>query len=160
MTITKKKKKTKKARTGRQVVNSKKTKVDGIEFASILESTMYKLLKQAGIKNKYEGESFVTFEPFVLEEACFERATRRSKEMIDRRKVTKVSYTPDFIGENNEWFIEVKGRANESFSIRWKLFKNMIAQWKNPPLVFKPTNKKDCEQVIKILKEHGYGNRT
>ena len=103
---------------GKKVVQSRKVIIDGIQFASVLESVMYKLLKEAGIKFTYEGKSFQTFEPLVLEEGCWERATKRSKEMIDRRNVTKVSYTPDFIGEDEEWFIEVKGRANESFPIK------------------------------------------
>ena len=137
-------------RKGRKVVNAKKKVVDGITFASTLESKMYVMLRDAGIKFQYEGKSYVTFEPFELEEQCFERATKRSKAMIDRRKVSKVSYTPDFIGMDEEWFIEVKGRANESFPIRWKLFKAMISKWKKKPLIFKPTNDTDCEQVIRI----------
>ena len=142
---------------GKKVVQSKKVKIDGIQFQSRLESTMYLLLKEAGIKNMYEGQSYQTFKPFLLQEECWERATKKSKSMIDRRKVTKVSYTPDFIGENDEWFIEVKGRANESFSIRWKLFKELVSKMDKPPLIFKPTNVKDCEQVIEILKSKGYG---
>ena len=142
---------------GRKIVNAKKETIDGITFASTLESKMYLMLKAAGIKFSYEGKSYVTFEPFELECECYERATKRSKAMNDRRKVSKVSYTPDFIGDNEEWFIEVKGRANESFPIRWKLFKNMISKWNKRPLIFKPANEADCQQVIQILKENGYG---
>ena len=76
--------------------------------------------------------------------------------MIDRRKVSKVSYTPDFIGENEKWFIEVKGRANESFSIRWKLFKKLVKSWGTNPLIFKPTNKADCIQTVEILVSKGF----
>ena len=144
---------------GRQVVRSKKTVVDGIQFASGLEATMYKMLKQAGIEFSYEGTAYETFKPFELNTQCWERATRRSKQMIDRRKVTKVSYTPDFIGKDDKWFIECKGRANESFPIRWKLFKQTVSEWSNPPLIFKPTNKSDCEQVIQILKSEGYATK-
>lgn len=117
------------------------------------------LLKQAGIKFTYEGKSYETFEPIELDNFCFERPTKRSKQMKDRRKVTKVSYTPDFIAEDESWFIECKGRANESFSIRWKLFKKLVSGWEKPPMIFKPMNEKDCEQVIEILKEQGYGNQ-
>ena len=152
-----KKKTTRKTRTrGRQVVNSTKTKIDGILFASKLEGMMYTMLKKAGINFTYEGKSYVTFDPITLEQECWERATKKSKAMIDRRNVTKVSYTPDFIGENEEWFIECKGRANESFSIRWKLFKQRTAEMIPPPIIFKPTNKADCQQVIEILKQKGY----
>lgn len=141
---------------GKKHVQSKKIVYDGITFQSTLESVMYKLLKKAKIKFSYEGRSYETLSPIELGTPCYERATKKSKEMIDRRKVTKVSYTPDFIGEDEKWFIEVKGRANESFSIRWKLFKNLVAGWETPPLIFKPTNQMDCEQVINILKQQGY----
>lgn len=157
-----KKKTTRKTKTKvrrKQVVNSRKTIIDGIKFASLLESKMYKMLRDVGIKFDYEGKSYVTFEPFELETECWERATKRSKAMSDRRKVSKVSYTPDFIGENEEWFIEVKGRANESFPIRWKLFKKLVSSWKKQPLIFKPMNEADCQQVIKILIDKGYGTK-
>ena len=50
---------TKKKKTvGRQIVRSKKVIVDGIQFASTLESRMYLLLKEAGIKFKYEGKTY------------------------------------------------------------------------------------------------------
>ena len=35
-----------------------------------------------------------------------------------------IKYTPDFIGK--DFIIETKGRANESFPMRWKLFKRLI----------------------------------
>jgi uncharacterized protein YtpQ (UPF0354 family) len=143
----------------KQVVRSKKIEIDGIQFASGLEGTMYKLLKAAGMLFEYEGKTYNIFEESKLETECWERATRRSKAMIDRRKVSKISYTPDFVGENEEWIIETKGRANESFPLRWKLFKRMVESWDKQPLIFKPTNKVDCEQVIKILKEKGYGKQ-
>lgn len=120
---------------------------------------MYKLLKKAGINFTYEGKSYQTFRPFELNGECWERATKRSKQMVDRRKVTKVSYTPDFIGENEEWFIEVKGRANESFPIRWKLFKDYLESKGDPYMIFKPTTKVDCEQVVEILINKGYGRK-
>lgn len=140
-------------------VQSKKITYDGITFQSTLECIMYKMLKRAKIRFTYEGKSYPTLAPIELKESCFERATKRSKTMIDRRSVTGVTYTPDFIGENEDWFIEVKGRANESFSIRWKLFKNLVSKWDKPPIIFKPTNEIDCEQVIKILKERGYAKK-
>jgi len=159
MAIKKKTRKKPKKRTGTPITRSTKTKYDGIEFASRWESVMYKRLKEAGIKFTYEGQSYETFEAFELDNDCYERATKRSKGMTDRRKVTKVSYTPDFIGENEEWFIEVKGRANESFSIRWKLFKRKMSERDNPPIIFKPMSVKDIEQTVEILKQKGYGKK-
>lgn len=150
---------TKTKKKGRKIVQSKKVVVDGIKFASTLESIMYKLLKEKGIKFGYESKTYTTLKEGQLEVECWERARRTSKAMVDRRKISKVSYTPDFIGENEEWFIEVKGRANESFPIRWKLFKKMVNKRDKPPIIFKPMNKQDCEQVIEILLSKGYGRK-
>lgn len=145
---------------GRQIVNSKKKVVDGITFQSILESQMYILLRDAGIKFGYESKTYNTMKTSEYGNECWERATRASKRMIDRRKITGVKYTPDFIANDESWFIECKGRANESFPIRWKLFKKMfLDDGKKSPLIFKPMNLSDCKQVIEILLEKGYGQK-
>ncbi len=154
------KKRTTKKRQGRKHVNATKTTIDGITFQSTLESKMYVLLKEAGIPNKYEDIVYQTMKDSQYDNECWERARRTSKEMSDRRKVTGVKYTPDFVDPNEEWVIEVKGRANESFPIRWKLFKNMVkARRKKSPILFKPMNIADCRQVIQILLEKGYGRQ-
>ena len=144
-------------RVGRKIVQSKKIVIDGITFRSTLEGRMYQLLKEAGIKAKYEGKTYTTFKAITYEGDCYERAQRRSKDMAYRRGVSPVRYTPDFIGEDEEWFIEVKGRANESFPLRWKLFKKMLQDDGKSPMLFKPTTVKDCKQVIQILIDKGYG---
>jgi len=144
---------------GKKHVNSKRKTVDGINFQSTLEAQMYVLLRDAGIKFGYESKTYETLNPTEYTEECWERARRTSKLMIDRRKVTGVKYTPDFIADDESWFIECKGRANESFPIRWKLFKNMLLGWKKQPIIFKPMKLSDCQQVIKILLEKGYGQK-
>jgi hypothetical protein len=148
----------KKARK-RGPVNAKKKVVDGITFASGLEATMYILLRDSGIDFNYEEPTYTIFEEEEYPEACFERARRTSPKMIDRRKVNKITYTPDFVHPNEEWVIECKGRANERFPMVWKMFKSMLSKRKNSPLLFKPANKADCEQVIEELLKRGYGRK-
>ena len=60
-----------------------------------------------------------------------------------------MKYTPDFIGNN--FIIETKGRANESFPIRWKLFKKYVT--KNLPHItlYKPQNQKQCDETIRLI---------
>ena len=154
------KKTTTKKRQGRKHVNATKTVIDGITFQSTLEGKMYVLLKEAGIKYTYEDIVYKTLEDTEYDNECWERARRTSKEMSDRRKVTGVKYTPDFVAPDESWVIEVKGRANESFPIRWKIFKNMVMKRrKNSPILFKPMNITDCRQVIEILLSKGYGQK-
>lgn len=135
----------------RQIVFAKKQTYDGIQFDSGLEVTMYKLLKKHDFKFKREGKKFVVFPKMELNNDCWERPQRRSPKMKDVRPVREITYTPDFVDIKGRWIIECKGRANEQFPIKWKLFKLLVSKMKKQPMIFKPTNTKDCEQVIEIL---------
>ena len=150
----------KKKTAGRQIVNATKTKEDGIQFQSALESKMYLLLKGAGIRASYEPISYTIFEGFTYPEECYERYLKKNKYMVNRPAVLKITYTPDFVHENEEFIIEVKGRPNESFPLRWKLFKALMFKKEKPPLIFKPSTVGECQQVVEILKSKGYGNKT
>lgn len=142
-----------------QKIRSKKSNYDGHKFASTLELVMYKLLKELGCQFSYEGKTYEIFESFNLDKDCWERINKSRDIMSNRRVVRKITYTPDFIAKDESWVIECKGRANESFPLRWKLFKKYIQTWDKPPIIFKPTNKKDCLQVIKLLNQYGYGKK-
>lgn len=133
-------------------VVSKKIEYDGIKFASGLEKYMYCALKKAGIKAKYEGETFVLINGFHFENKVYERQSN-SKGLFKNRgckRILPIKYTPDFIGEN--FIIETKGRPNESFPIRWKLFKKLVTEQFPSYILFKPQNQKECDRVIEILK--------
>ena len=132
-------------------VRSKKVMLDGITFASGLEKYMYLALKKAKIKAKYEGETFTLIDGFNFEIDSYERQSNGKGEFKDRgnKKILPIKYTPDFV---NEWFIiECKGRANESFPMRWKLFKRMINKQRPYVTLYKPQNQKECDQVIELI---------
>lgn len=134
-------------------VVSKKVIYDGIQFASGLEKYMYKALKQANIKAKYEGETFVLINGFHFENKVYERQSN-SKGIFKNRgckRILPIKYTPDFIGK--DFIIETKGRPNESFPMRWKLFKRLVMQQFPNYKLFKPQNQKECDTVIEIIKE-------
>jgi len=133
-------------------VQSKKVNYDGHSFASGLEKYMYMALKEAGIKAKYEGETFVLLNGFHFENEVYERQANSKGEFINRgeKRILPIKYTPDFIGE--DFIIETKGRPNESFPIRWKLFKKLVTEQFPGYTLFKPQNQAECQQVIKILK--------
>jgi hypothetical protein len=143
---------------GRSKIKAKRTKVDGIEFASRLEAYTYKALKQAGVEFEYEGRSFVIVEgiPKANSPCTWEFKYKKYKE---RQAPTKpITYTPDFVpkkGAPVTWIIECKGRANESFPMRWKLFKMHIAKTFlfNKPILFMPHTYKDVDVTVQeILK--------
>lgn len=133
-------------------VQSRKISYDGHNFASGLEKYMYMALVKAKIKAKYEGETFVLLNGFHFENEVYERQANSKGEFINRgeKRILPIKYTPDFIGE--DFIIETKGRPNESFSIRWKLFKKLVTEQFPSYVLFKPQNQKECDRVIEILK--------
>ena len=130
---------------------AKKTTYDGINFASGLEKYMYKALKEANIKNEYEGKSYQLLESFKFDNESFEKQSNGKGDFKDRgnKKILGIKYTPDFISD--DFIIECKGRANESFPIRYKLFKNYVKDNLPGVTLYKPQNQKDCDEVIEII---------
>ena len=53
------------------------------------------------------------------------------------------------IGE--DFIIETKGRANESFPMRWKLFKQLIVRQFPGTTLYKPQNQKECDETISLI---------
>ena len=132
-------------------VRSKKVTFDGIKFASGLEKYMYQALKEAKIHAVYEGATFVLQEDFKFEIDSYERQANGKGEMVNRgqKKIQSIKYTPDFV--SSSFIIECKGRANESFPLRWKMFKKYVNKHLKHVTLYKPQNQKECDEVIKLI---------
>ena len=132
-------------------VRAKKVTFDGIKFASGLEKYMYVALKNAKIKSKYEGETYVLQEGFEFKNESYERQSNGKGEMVNRgqKKILNIKYTPDFVSDS--FIIECKGRANESFPIRWKMFKKYVNKNLKHVILYKPQNQKECDEVIELI---------
>ena len=132
-------------------VRSKKVTIDGITFASGLEKYMYLALKEAKIEARYEGETYVLQDSFVFKNKSYEKQSNGKGEFKNRgeKKILNIKYTPDFVSDS--FIIECKGRANESFPIRWKMFKNYVKEHMKHVILYKPQNQKDCDEVIKLI---------
>ena len=134
-------------------VRSKKVTCDGITFASGLEKYMYLALRKAKIKADYEGETFTLIDGFEFDTTSYERQSNGKGEFKNRgdKKILPIRYTPDFVSLRNSFIIECKGRANESFPMRWKLFKRFINRCYPHVTLYKPQNQKECDQVIELI---------
>ena len=132
-------------------VRSKKVTFDGITFASGLEKYMYIALKKAKIYAIYEGATFVLQEDFKFEIDSYERQANGKGDMVNRgqKKIQSIKYTPDFVSDS--FIIECKGRANESFPLRWKMFKNYVNHKMKHVTLYKPQNQKECDEVINLI---------
>ena len=132
-------------------VRAKKVSFDGINFASGLEKYMYIALQKAKIKAKYEGQTYVLQEAFAFETDSYERQANGKGDMVNRgqKKILNIKYTPDFVSDS--FIIECKGRANESFPIRWKMFKKYVNDNLKHVILYKPQNQKECDKVIELI---------
>ena len=138
-------------RRKRGPVVSKKVTCDGIKFASGLEKYMYLTLKQAKIHAVYEGATFVVQEGFEFKNKSYERQGNGKGEFKNRgeKKILPIKYTPDFVSDS--FIIECKGRANESFPLRWKMFKKYVKVNLPRVIIYKPQNQKECDKVIELI---------
>jgi hypothetical protein len=138
-------------------VVSKKVVYDGITFASGLEKYMYKALKEAKIDFRYEGEVFELLPSFNFKNDCIERQSNGKGDFVNRgnKKVLNIKYTPDFTGW--DFIIETKGRANDSFPLRYKMFKYLMSLTCDRRTLYKPQNQSECDITIElILKNRNY----
>ena len=132
-------------------VRAKKVTFDGIKFASGLEKYMYIALKKAKISAIYEGATFTVQDGFEFNTTSYERQANGKGEFKDRgnKKILPIKYTPDFVSPS--FIIECKGRANESFPLRWKMFKKYVKTHLPHVTIYKPQNQKECDEVIKLI---------
>ena len=134
-------------------VAAKKVSYDGINFASGLERYTYMALKKNKLFEGYENEVFQLVEGFNFDNESFEKQANGKGEYTNRgqKKILGIKYTPDFIGK--DYIIECKGRANESFPLRWKLFKLWLTKNKIGKTLYKPQNQKEVDLTMILIKE-------
>jgi len=140
-------------------VQAKKISYDGIKFASGLERYTYMALKKEKLFEGYENESYQLVESFHFQNESFEKQSNGKGEYINRgnKKILGIKYTPDFVGK--DYIIECKGRANESFPLRWKLFKLWLTKNNIGKTLYKPQNQKEVDQTILLIKNSRKSNR-
>ncbi len=134
-------------------VQSKKIIIDGIQFASGLEKYTYESLRNNKLFEGYENQVFQLVESFNFRNISYEKQANGRGDYINRgeKKILGIKYTPDFVGK--DFIIECKGRANESFPIRWKLFKLWLTKNKIGKTLYKPQNQKEVDQTMTLIKE-------
>ena len=140
-------------------VVAKKVSYDGINFASGLERYTYMALKKEKLFEYYEGEVFQLIESFDFPNESYEKQANGKGDYTNRgrKKVLGIKYTPDFTGK--DYIIECKGRANESFPLRWKLFKLWLTKNNIGKTLYKPQNQKEVDLTIQIIKNNRKSKR-
>ena len=111
----------------KKVKNATSTEYDGITFKSKLEVTIYKALKEKGLNPLYERTRFILQEGFRPSKPYFIKGVCPST-VNGYAKIIQITYTPDFEVKYNDkiLYIEVKGRQNDTYPIKRKLFLKFI----------------------------------
>jgi hypothetical protein len=110
---------------------------------------MYMALKKAKIKLNTKERLLFYLAGFHFDNEVYERQANGKGDYKNRgcKRILPIKYTPDFIGD--DFIIETKGRANESFPMRWKLFKRLVMNQFPNVTLYKPQNQKECDETIK-----------
>jgi len=137
-----------KRKKGKSISQAKKHLYKGVQYKSGLEMKMARVLTELKVPFKYEPERFTLMEGFKFDRTSYERQANGKGEFKDRgnKKVLPITYTPDFIGKG--WIVECKGFANESFPMKWKMFKKVINK---DITLFKPQCHKECELTGELI---------
>lgn len=104
----------------------------GIEFKSKFEARTYEELLNAGFSPEYEHISFNLTESFYPIMKCYDRhysRTERKKVFgLNIAKIQAITYTPDFTFTVGDYLIviECKGKENDVFPLKKKLFRRWI----------------------------------
>ena len=136
----------------KKVRNATPLTYNGIAFKSKLEVYCYKKLKEAKLDFTYEGVTFELMPSFTFDNDSFELYKLQGNKYFgpQRPHIRAITYTPDFVGEG--WVIETKGNPNETFPIKFKLFKRLLMQTHANMDIYVPRNQKQIDEVIAIIK--------
>lgn len=140
----------------KKVRNATKVVHNDIEFKSKLECNFYKTIEEEGLDVAYEPMTFTLMSGFNPTISFWNR--NKSKVFReDMRRVRTITYTPDFIVTHKgmEFIIEAKGKENDTYPLKRKMFRKYIETMENPPVAFYEVHsKKELLEVIKKIKSY------
>lgn len=138
----------------KKVKNATSVEYEGIKFKSKLELTIYKALREKGLNPLYEYNKFILQEgfrpskPYYLKGVCPKTASGYAK-------IIQITYTPDFTVEYGDkiLFIEAKGKQNDSYPIKRKLFLKYLESMSNSYFM-EVYSKKDLLESLKQFEQY------
>lgn len=146
----------------KKIKNTNKKVFNGIKFKSQLEVMVYKTLLQEGFNVQYEAQPYILWKGFKPTLPFFDQNKKTKLLELKNTKIIDIKYTPDFsfIYNNKLVFIEAKGKENDVFYIKKKLFRSYLEnkyfnkELKQFPMYFEIYTKKQLLQAIEIIKSY------
>lgn len=120
------------------------------KFKSHLEQRMSQLLEKYEIPADYEEHKFVLQDKFRYESPVI-KGKKQDIMVNEQPSVRAITYTPDFVNTELGFVIECKGFPNDSFPLKWKMFKKYLVDNNLNYDLYIPRNFDQCEVVAKII---------
>lgn len=146
----------------KKVKNATKTIVDGRIFKSLLEARVYKRLLEYGYTPDYEHICFNLIEAFYPKSKCYDkhydRKLKAKRFGVNIAKVPAITYTPDFTFSVNDKLIviECKGKENDVYPIKKKLFRRWVDTYTNLTgveiLYFEVHNLHELDECVEVIR--------
>lgn len=148
----------------KKIKNATPVEGEGLQFKSKLEYRFYNLLKEAGYQPKYEEDVFILCPGFYpvcpSYDISYNYKTKRKEFGLANNKVRPITYTPDFTFYIGDILIvvEVKGRENDVFPVKKKLFRKWMETYYKATgkkiVYFEVFTKAQMLESIEIIKEY------
>lgn len=134
--------------------NNKLYEYDGIQFDSKQEVSVYKHLKEEGFEVLREPVKYIIWEGYRPTVPFYNRSKKTRMLDLEMSKLRDITYTPDFQFSYAGYtvIIEVKGKENDVFPIKKKLFRKMLESYKKV-LYFELGTIRQLKQAIEIIKQ-------
>ena len=143
----------------KKIKNASSLVAEGITFRSKLEYNIFKILKEAKIRNlEYEKYKFVIWEGYKPTLPFFIKNKKTGLLQNDTKKIMSITYTPDFTFTYKEYFsiVEVKAFENDVFPYKKKLFRRFLEEKHKEDKNFLPVycqigSKREMLEFLQIL---------
>ena len=145
------------ASENKKIKNATPLDYKGIHFKSTLEVSIFKALEENNLEPHYEENTYVLIAGWKPKIPFFRK----------NKKIISIKYTPDihFMWGNYMVFVEVKGRENDVYYLKKKLFRRFLEQtYENGdtavlPIYAEIKSKKELLELLEILKQN-YTSKT
>ena len=158
----------------KKVRNATRLELDGFTFRSKLEAFSYSKLKENGILDfEYETIKFLLQPRFTSKCTSMEFFEKKDRDTGMKTKgfgeskleIREITYLPDFVCvdavNKTGWIMEVKGYSNDSFPMKWKMFKYLLDREGFNVSLYLPNNQGNVLKAIEDIKQKYYnGNST
>ena len=146
----------------KKIKNATPLDYKGIHFKSTLEVSIFKALEENNLEPHYEENTYVLIAGWKPKIPFFRKDKKTRKLALENKKIISIKYTPDihFMWGNYTVFVEVKGRENDVYYLKKKLFRRFLEQtYENRdtavlPIYAEIKSKKELLELLEILKQN------